>query len=152
MLTIKEEVENLKDCCTTANENMTPMLEAITEVIANLNLGQKGSYILNQNGWNFVAINVKGVNVKEYFVDRLNAKYGVEGSAIIEVCNAFIGHTQDYVNFVPAVSKETSTANFSLIVQDGDNWEIQPFFARVKDCSTISDTIVYDWDSSDGNR
>jgi len=156
--TIKEEVDNLKVCCDTTNESMIPMLEAMNEVVSNLNLGQRGSYTLNQdnpddpnkNGWNFIAINVKGVNVKEYFIDRLNNKYGVEGGDIIEVCNAFVGHTQDYINFIPSIVNPKS-ANFSLIVTDGESWEIQPFFAKVKNCSHISDTIVFDWNSSDGN-
>jgi len=151
-LTIKERVEQVEECCNTTKDNILPILQALKDdILPNLNVGNKGEYKLNK-GWNFVAINVRGVKVADYFVKRLNDKYNTSDRELIDVCNAFIGHSQDYVDYVPGKTTNTMVGNFPLVIEDDDHFEIQPFFVFINDYSDIADEIIYTWDSADGNK
>lgn len=111
----------------------------------------KGKIVLQPNRYQMVAIPVKGVKVKEYFLDKIEDIIGDDANTVIDVVKAYPSSDvsdNKYMVFKPNLTNPDSSTNFELIQTDGDYTEITSFYVVTKD---FTDDIVVPWDASDGD-
>jgi hypothetical protein len=100
--------------------------------------------------WQLIAIPRAQDKVKEYFCDRLAAKYNADATDMIEICSAFFGSENKFRSYIPGVTKATTANNFPLIYNDGVAEEVTGFWVKIKDLSNIVsdiDNVTLSWDS-----
>jgi hypothetical protein len=106
---------------------------------------------IENNVWQLVSIPVPGVNVKEYFVDRLSEKYGLADTDMIEICSAYFGDENKFRSYVPGVTNPETTNNFPLVYNDSGSNEITGFWVKVKDLTGLVpdvDDVIFEWSRS----
>jgi hypothetical protein len=116
-----------------------------------------GRIKLNNNAWQLISIPVKGKNIKEYFLDNIEAQIQAIDSTktvadVVERCSAYPGHIDDFLTFVPGVTNPLGENNFPLVIDDGTNiHEVSGFWVRVLDYYIITGgtDIVFEWDMAD---
>jgi len=115
-----------------------------------------GRIKLNNNVWQLIAIPVEGHNVNDYFLNNIEAQIQTyDGSKditdVIEVVNAYPGHLDKFLSYVPGVTSEVSESNFTLTVDDGSVKEVVGFWVKMKDYKTITggDDIIFEWNQAD---
>lgn len=109
-----------------------------------------GSIKIQNNVWQLIAIPREGAKVKEYFVDRLAAKYSVTPDELLESCNAFFGSENKFRSYIPGVTNPTTSNNFPLVYLDEGTREITGFWVKIKDLyDKINDIddIYLDWET-----
>jgi hypothetical protein len=105
---------------------------------------------IQNNVWQLIAIPRDGDNVKEYFCDRLAAKYNANAADMIEVCSAFFGNENRFRSYIPDVTKASTSNNFPLVFKDGAASEVTGFWVKTKDLTGIVndiDNITLSWTS-----
>lgn len=100
-----------------------------------------GEIKIQNNVWQLIAIPRNGSNVKEYFVDRLATKYGLDSSLMIESCNAFFGSENKFRTYIPGVTNSGSSNNFPLVSHDDGADEITGFWVKTKDLTGLVDDV-----------
>jgi len=139
--------------------------EATQELVKTFESGSKcegsGRIRLNtSNGkarWQQIAIPVKNKNVKNYFIDWIDAKikeYDANKSVrdVIERVSAYPGNLDTTLTYIPGSTPDTAVGNFSLVMEDGTNVnEIVGFWAKIKDYKGITggEEILYEWNMGD---
>jgi hypothetical protein len=107
-----------------------------------------GTINLQNNRWQLIAIPVQDVKVKEYFVDRLADKYGLQPEEMIEICNAFFGSDNLFRSYIPGVTNPDSANNFPLVYNDNGSLEVTGFWVKMKDLTGLVpdvNDIVFEW-------
>ncbi|MEA3451590.1 MAG: hypothetical protein U9Q83_06760 [Bacteroidota bacterium] len=115
-----------------------------------------GRIKLNNNVWQLIAIPVEGHNINDYFLNDIQAQLQTfddtkDITDIVEVVNAYPGHLDKFLSFVPGVTSTASENNFTLMVDDGSIKEVVGFWVKIKDYHAITtDTdIIFNWDQLD---
>jgi len=115
-----------------------------------------GAILLNYNigssTWQQIAIPVAGVNVKEYFIDAIDAMiktYDPTKSVtdVIERVSAYPGQINKFLTYIPGVTPVTAAGNFALMLSDNNNVEITAFWVKIKDYGVITNntSLVFNW-------
>lgn len=115
-----------------------------------------GRIKLNNNVWQLIAIPVEGQNINDYFLNNVEAQIQIYDDTkdiedVIEVVNAYPGHLDKFLSYVPGVTSTASENNFTLTVDDGSVKEVVGFWVKTKDYKLITggDDIIFEWDQSD---
>lgn len=117
----------------------------------NTNKQNKGSIKIQNDVWQLISIPVKGVTVKEYFVDRLASKYSILPEDIVDICTAYFGDENRFRSYIPGITNPSTTNNFPLVYGDGLNLEITGFWVKTKDVTGLVpdiNNIIFEWSSS----
>lgn len=120
-------------------------VEEVTEIKTS------GTIKIQNNVWQLVAIPRKGAKVKEYFCDRLAAKYNCNPEDMIEVCSAFFGDENKFRSYIPSVTNASTSNNFPLIYSDESSDEVTGFWVKTKDLSDIvedTSNITLSWEAT----
>ena len=111
-----------------------------------------GTITLQPNRFQDIAIPVKGVKVKEYFLDTIAETIGSDVSDVIELVKAFPSSDTSrnkYLIYKPGVSEPEDEGNFELVQTDGNYTEITAFRVKTKE---FDGTIEFNWDTEDGEE
>lgn len=116
-----------------------------------------GKIKLNPDAWQMISIPVENKTVEEYFLKKVEDfvkiyNPGNKASDVIEVCNAYPGHLNKFLSFVPGFTNVESEHNFSHVINDGSSInEITGFWVKVKDYKsmTLNNDIVIEWNQQD---
>ena len=104
--------------------------------------------------WQHIAIPVKDVKVKEYFLDWIDDKIkeyddskGVED--VVERVTTFTNGVEKAVTFIPNSTPVDSNNNFLLVRDDNDIFEITSFLVLIKDYKDITDgeDLIFEWNN-----
>jgi len=114
-----------------------------------------GRIHLQENAWQMIAINVEGVKVKEYLLDKLAEICDTDTENIVKRVSAYFGDENKFTSFIPAVTDSESSKNFELVRTDASNdlevKEITAFWIKMLDYKTYyDDELIFEWDSADG--
>ena len=107
------------------------ILHPLVAMQVKAHIPRRGRYDLEPGVWQMVAIPsrlgawVSGVlergttaaKIKEYVIDQLESKYGV---GCVTVANAYPGHENRFLSFVPGSTPPTSEHNFLLMYEEED--------------------------------
>ncbi len=93
----------------------------------------KGTIKLQNNVWQLLAMPLEDTTVKESFVDKISAKYGVPGEDLIEICTAYFGDENRFRSYIPSVTNPATANNFPLVYNDFGSIEITGFWVKTKD-------------------
>jgi len=114
--------------------------------------------VTGNSRWQLISIPVRGKNVKEYFIDWVDAKIKTYDNTksvtdVIERVSSYPGDLGKFLSFIPGVTPSASEGNFSLVRNDGVNInEITGFWVKILDYKTITggDDLIFPWDMIDG--
>jgi len=130
------------------DKKVTAMIPSI--LLSNDTL-QDGKILLNNNSWQLIAIPVRDVNVKDYFIDeidRIIKTYDDTKSVddVIVRVSSCPGHLDNFLTYVVGKTPYSNQGNFDLVMEDNNVQEITAFWVKVKDYKKITkEDIVYEW-------
>jgi len=115
--------------------------------------GMKGSIYLQKNAWMMLAVPKDNAKIYDDFIKPIEDEYGVTGSDLFEVFNAYPftegpnGSSRQFLSFIPGVTNTASSNNFQLIYEDSNGEkEITGFWCKTKDYD--GEVITYNWDAT----
>lgn len=97
---------------------------------------------LQPNVWQLLAIPIRG-NIKEVFIDKLEATTGSPASQHIKIINTFFGDENLFRTFIPNQTNPLSSNNFPLVYNDNGYEEVTGFWVKTLD--TFTDPIVLEF-------
>ena len=109
-----------------------------------------GNIKLQNDVWQLIAIPRMTTTVKEYFVDRLAAKYNLAAEDMIEICTAYFGDENKFRSYIPGITNPLTSNNFPLIYDDASSKEITGFWVKMKDLVGLVpdiNNITLSWES-----
>lgn len=122
----------------------------------NANCDGEGTIKIQNNVWQMIAIPVRNVNIKEYFLDVLDSKIKVSDdtksvSDVIEVANCYLGNENQFRSYVPGFTNATSINNFPLVYNDEGNFEVTAFWIKTKNFTEFYDQdLIFEWSQDSG--
>ena len=87
----------------------------------------------------------KKSTIKNVIIDQIEDVYGVNSDTLIKVINGYTGDNNEFRNYIPGLTKDSSIHNFQLVFTDDDmdvddgntKFEISGFWIKAKDRNFI---------------